>query len=756
MKTTFISRPRTPRVTACAGVSLLIGISAFLPSPAAAQDLTTSPTSNQPASNQPASNQSTSSQPAAPAPDQSVPEVVITATKLNQARDNIQSNVGASAYTVNQQAIENAPQGENAPLNQVLLQMPGVNQDNLANGAIHIRNEHLDVQYRINGVIIPEGASFFGQGLDPRFVQSMTLIDGAMPAEYGLRTAGVVDITTKSGVFQNGGSIGMYGGSYWTMQPSAEYAGNYAGWNYYASGEFLHDDHGINSPVSNYDAVHDKTNQEHGFAYLEKVIDPNSKVSAMFGSFEGRFQIPNNPGQPIVNTVSGSSAFDSNALNETQRESSNFGILSYLYSEQNWSGQVSAFSKYSTLDYSPDVYGDLAFNGIAQYALRQDVNSGIQADGSYNLNAQHTLRAGIYATAERASSDTNSWVECTATPCPPQATNGVSDTPFAIISNSAKTGWTYSAYAQDEWKILPKVTVNYGGRFDLINTIAMANQLSPRLNTVWTPLTGTTVHAGYANYFTPPPMELVSSTSPTLLANTTGAPSSTLNSPVKPERAQVFDVGITQEIQQVPGLKVGLDTYYKYARNLIDEGQFGAPVILSAFNYHVGYTKGVELTTTYDNGGFHYYGNLAIGEEKAEGINSALYLFDAPTLAYSASHLVNTDHSQLMTASAGMSYTTADLTTYSIDLIAGTGVRTSEANVTDGTFNNGTVPSYEQVNLGISHKFDKAPGGPIEIRADLINLFDETYLIREQSGIGVNAPQYGPRRTFYMGVRKFF
>ena len=115
--------------------------------------------------------------------------------------------------------------------------------------------------------------------------------------------------------------------------------------------------------------------------------------------------------------------------------------------------------------------------------------------------------------------------------------------------------------------------------------------------------------------------------------------------------------------------------------------------------------------------------------------------------------MINTDHSQLMTASAGMSYLWEG-TTYSVDIVAGTGVRTQEAN---NTIPNGaTVPSYEQVNFGASHKFDHAPGGPIEIRADLINAFDETYLLRQQSGIGVNAPQYGPRRTFYMGVRKFF
>jgi outer membrane receptor protein involved in Fe transport len=109
----------------------------------------------------------------------------------------------------------------------------------------------------------------------------------------------------------------------------------------------------------------------------------------------------------------------------------------------------------------------------------------------------------------------------------------------------------------------------------------------------------------------------------------------------------------------------------------------------------------------------------------------------------------------LVTASAGMSYAW-DGTRYSVDIVAGTGVRTTEPNVSPGVFNNGTVPSYEQVNFGVSHRFEQAPGGPIEIRADLINVLDEVYLLRSQSGIGVAAPQYGPRRTFFMGVRKFF
>jgi outer membrane receptor for ferrienterochelin and colicin len=201
----------------------------------------------------------------------------------------------------------------------------------------------------------------------------------------------------------------------------------------------------------------------------------------------------------------------------------------------------------------------------------------------------------------------------------------------------------------------------------------------------------------------------------------------------------------------MPGLKIGIDAYYKYSRNLLDEGQFGAPVILTPFNYHVGYNKGIELTTTYDHGPFSYYGNLAIGTQKAEQITSAQFNFSQDDLDFIATHKINTDHSQLMTASAGISYLWAG-TRYSVDIIAGTGVRTDNSYAPNG----GTVPSYEQVNFGISHRFADAPGGAITVRADLINAFDETYLIREQSGIGVNAPQYGPRRTFYMGVTKEF
>ncbi len=176
----------------------------------------------------------------------------VIAKKLNEARINIEPRIGASTYTMTNSAIQDLPGGANTPIDDAILQMPGVNQDNLANGGLHIRNEHLNVQYRIDGVIIPDGVSFFGQDLSTRFVDSMQLITGALPAEYGLRTAGIVNIQSKSGVFTPGGSIGMYGGSYGTVNPSAEYAGSIDGYNYFVSSDYLQSDHGVNGVTSKY------------------------------------------------------------------------------------------------------------------------------------------------------------------------------------------------------------------------------------------------------------------------------------------------------------------------------------------------------------------------------------------------------------------------------------------------------------------------------------------------------------------------
>ena len=122
-----------------------------------------------------------------------------------------------------------------------------------------------------------------------------------------------------------------------------------------------------------------------------------------------------------------------------------------------------------------------------------------------------------------------------------------SDTPVAIIDNGAKHAWSYGLYAQDEWKLLPSLTLNYGLRYDQYQAFDAENQISPRANLVWNPTDTTTIHVGYARYFSPPPIELVASTDIALFDNTTAAADHTDDTP-KAERADYYDAGLSQKL----------------------------------------------------------------------------------------------------------------------------------------------------------------------------------------------------------------
>src|ERR1700722_1355814 len=147
--------------------------------------------------------------------------------EFDNARTNLYTTVGTNSNTISHDTIEALPQGANAPVEKVLLQAPGISQDSAASGLIHVRNDHANVQFRINGVMLPDGVTGFGSVLDTSLIGSMSLITGALPAEFGMRTVGLIDITTRTDIFNNSGSISLYGGSHGTIQPSFEYGGTF-------------------------------------------------------------------------------------------------------------------------------------------------------------------------------------------------------------------------------------------------------------------------------------------------------------------------------------------------------------------------------------------------------------------------------------------------------------------------------------------------------------------------------------------------
>jgi hypothetical protein len=358
----------------------------------------------------------------------------VVSQRLDVARQQIQPSLGASVYQFSPEALQAIPQGENAPLNQVLLQAPGVAQDSF--GQIHLRGEHANLQYRLNGVQLPEGISVFGQAIESRFANSISLITGALPAQYGFRTAGVVDIQTRTGLTNPGLTLSMYGGSFDWIQPSFEYGGRSGPVNWFVTGDYRHNNRGIENPTTSYDALHDTTNQFHGLAYVSGILNPDTRLSLILGGFEGRFQIPNNPGQPTLGfAVNGVSSVNSPLLNENQWERNDFAVLSLQKHVGDFDVQVSGYMRYSWLNFSPDVVGDLLFNGISQQARRSDAAYGTQTDASWRINDAHTLRAGIQLQQDITGAKTFSRVL-------PVNGAGVptSDAPIGIANSFSATG----------------------------------------------------------------------------------------------------------------------------------------------------------------------------------------------------------------------------------------------------------------------------------------------------------------------------
>src|SRR5436309_3222334 len=441
-------------------------------------------------------------------------EVVVQSQQLDISREQIVPNLGATRYTIGPDRLDSQAQGENAPFNQTILRFPGVAQDSF--GQLHVRGEHANLQYRIDDVLLPESIPGFGPELATRFADNISLMTGALPAQFGFRETGVIDIHTKNGADFIGSEASVYVGSFDTFMESLERGGVTGKLSYYVTQSYLHNGIGIENPTGSSSPIHDDTDQFKQFAYLSYVIDDTSRFSLLAGDDHNDFQIPNNPGQAPVFTVGTRSTFNSAKLDENQSEDNLYDILTYQKKVDDFNFQISGFNRYSSILFRPDEIGDLIFNGVASRVGRDIESNGVEFDSSYKLNDEHTIRAGGIFTEQYATVDTVTLVF-------PVDANGnqISTTPRRVVDNHDKYGYFYGFYLQDEWKPLDQVTVNFGGRLDFVNAFSDENQFSPRISVVYKPWDSTALHVGYARYFTPPPLEAVPQSTIAKFAGTT-------------------------------------------------------------------------------------------------------------------------------------------------------------------------------------------------------------------------------------------
>jgi outer membrane receptor protein involved in Fe transport len=685
--------------------------------------------------------------------DTELSEIVVTARRrseslwiknnnLDESRDqNLLPKLGATQYNIDQQAVEALPQGKSTPIDKVLLQVPGVSYDSaISNPDFHVRNEYANVQYRINGVQLPDGVSALGPVLETGFVGNLNLLDGALPAQYGLRTAGVVDITAKT-EFDAGGNLDVYGGTWGTVSPSIEYGGGGGQTQYFLTGRYLQSEQGLENAMPTENPIHDRTTQEKLFGYGSTLFADSSRLIYMSGAFVGHFQIPDLLGQEPLGDF-GSSTLPSTSLNENETDRFFFGVVALQKHYDHVDTQLSLFTRYATIDFVPDVYGDLAFNDVASNVVRKSLLNGLQYDAADRLSDAHTLRAGVGFSIEKTQVQDLSIV----LPLGPDGTSV--PTPVALNDYTPKTGWNAGGYLQDEWRMRPDLTLNTGVRFDQMNQFVSANQLSPRLALIYKPVPETTLHAGVSRYFTPPMQAQATPNNLALFQHTTQQQAIPLDDPVRPERATYFDAGVDQKLSGP--LSVGADVYYKRSTDTLDDGQFGQAVVLNQFNYARGFSRGEEIKLNYYQGGFRAYANVSHEITMVKEVVSNQYLIGDPVeLSYLASNYTYSSDAQTISASAGSSYRWHD-TLASVDAIYGSGLRAGFANEQHS-------PGYTQWNCAVARDFypwhDQKP---LTLRLSAINIFDRSYALRAATGVGEFAPQYGPRRGVFIGLTQGF
>ncbi len=664
-------------------------------------------------------------------------------TTVINPQPNAISQTGNSEYTLSQHDIAALPQGEQTPIDEVLLQMPGVVQDDEAQ--VHVEGEHEDLQWRVNGVMMPmDSFTGFGQIFNSFFVKRVSLLDGVLPVTYGYRDYGVLDMVTKDGCSNPGGNVGFYGGQRETKQPSFEYGGCVGAFSYYYTATYQHSNLAFSSATPGPTPYHNITNQGQGFGYFTYQINPVTKLSLTTGVSVNDSEYPSEPGLTPQFNLAGvnTASYPSTDIKETLNQDYYFGILALsgvIGPEINY--QVAYTGAYSTIQFNSDPIGDLIYQGIASDSFHSEFDNSLQTDVSrkFDLNdsglGSHDVGAGFYLGEYGVELDDTSLTF--------PGVNGVQtgNIPFKIVEDANEINMLYGVYLQDIWQINEQLTVTMGIRFDGVSGIVDTNMPSPRVNALYQLDENTAFHAGFARYFQTPDFQTISPRSFTDFQYTTAPVAAGGLTPI-PERDSYWNAGVLRHFGS--HLTVQENAYFRLSHDLIDLGQFGFVPIFTPFNYTNGRIYGSESSASFDWGKLSVRGNFTYSVAKGNDLATGQFNFSPAEVAFIKTHYIFLDHDQQYTASGGITYRWKSYL-FSVDGTYGSGLRSGFANTDE-------LGESFQINLALVKNWQVDGVGLVKTRVVLINATDNINELRNGTGIGIFEPGYGPRRTVYGGI----
>lgn len=665
----------------------------------------------------------------------------------------IQYHASSETYSLSRKEIEALPKGNNVETYEALLTVPGV-----VYGALkqtHIRQDHANQQFRVDGVPVPDSvSSTFGEILSPRAWERADIILGGMEAQYGNKTALVLDITTKSGTKPGFGSLQMFGGSNETVVPSFDYGGTVGErFRYYLLNSYSTTDRGLDPPTLGRSSFHNRSKRNQTLLRNDYQADNRNSLSWLVLNTIGTFQIPTQPGlnpnATILGLLPGFTPVPSQDVDENQKENGQ-------YTHLVWRRDVTASQFFSLAGYFRRGYASFTTDPANVLAYTPDVTEsfsasdqtrsayagGLRLDYTWTPSAQHLVKAGFQVDRTEARNTTTLYAfarDPGGTPVGPLLTRQATNT---------NVQWREELWVQDQWSLNDHWTINMGLRFDLIQGFYDEGQVSPRIGVTYKLNRWNVFHAYYGRLFTPPNVEQIAVTALNT-QGTTAEPDDPTGFRPRSERAHYAEIGSYHALGDWGTLE--LAAYYKRSHYLSDAGQFGTTPLLNFFAFQWGTQMGIDgalkVKVTDQLTG---RGSVGWGRCKGSGLQSGNYLLDQKEIDdINSPGGVFCDHSQTMTSSAVVSYAINRRTQISGQMLYGSGLRTA-ANDTAKT-NSSHVPSYTVYNASITHVIPLPwRRQKLLLGVDVVNIFDREYFYNSGEGsIGLGVAHAGMPRSFF-------
>lgn len=585
-----------------------------------------------------------------------------TAASVNVTGDTgalVEQDKTASDTDINQTLIERqAGAAPSRGIEAIVASAPGIATDD--NGRLHPRGSESQVQYVVDGVPITDNLSaIFSTSLDARTLRTAEVLTGGIPAEFGDKLAGVINVNTRSGLeTPTQGGISISGGSFSTGEVGADFSTRTKKFGFLTNLSATTSQRFLDPPTL--ENFHNFGRTGKGFFRLDYQFDQNNSLRGTFLLGGSNFQVPNRLEQE----------FAGQSQRQRLRDNSEFITFQHIFSS-NTLGQFSFFNRSGTarLTSNPESTPVAAFQdrtlqnigGIATLSTTQGGHN-IKFGGQFTITPVRE-NFSFYPTAPF-----DNLIDENGNVFPNPVNNFTAANPF--IFNGHRTGRTLSAYVQDHFTLFRNFTVDAGIRYDNYRLLIKDDGFSPRIGIAYfIPRTQTTLRASYNYFFQPPPAEnllLASSAEASALSPLAVIQGQSGLRPILVDRENVFEIGAQQQLSRF--FRLNLSAYQKRINNFADKDQFFDTGIIFPITISRGRVTGEELRLeSSEIKGFR--GSLSYANARAYGvtpISGGLFLGDAVQSLRRQGLIFPADHDVRNTAQFQLSYSNKPTGIYAI------------------------------------------------------------------------------------------